>query len=158
IRPGQAPPGFGALLFLPVAEWRRNRQVEVGAMPREITRSDRVSDAIQRLLRQVIPQEIRDPRLEMVSINGVTGTRDLAYAKVYVTFVGMQDEAASLEAAAVLNKAAGFLRSFLARELSMRTVPKLQFIYDKSAIRGQELSFLIDRAIAKDREHHQNDD
>lgn len=127
-------------------------------MPREFTRSDRVSDAIQRLLGQLIPQEIRDPRIGMVNINDVTVTRDMAYAKVYVTFVGMQDEAASLEAAAVLNKAAGFLRSFLARELSMRTVPKLQFIYDKSAIRGQELSFLIDRAIAKDREHHQNDD
>lgn len=127
-------------------------------MPREFTRSDRVSDAIQRLLGQLIPQEIRDPRIGMVNINDVTVTRDMAYAKVYVTFVGMQDEAASLEAAAALNKAAGFLRSFLARELSMRTVPKLQFIYDKSAIRGQELSFLIDRAIAKDREHHQNDD
>lgn len=127
-------------------------------MPREFTRSDRVSDAIQRLLGQLIPQEIRDPRVGMVNINGVTVTRDMAYAKVYVTFVGMQDEQASLDAAAVLNKASGFLRTFLAKELSMRTVPKLQFIYDKSAIRGQELSFLIDRAIAEDREHHQDED
>lgn len=127
-------------------------------MPREFTRSDRVSDAIQRLLGQLIPQEIRDPRVGMVNINAVTVTRDMAYAKVYVTFVGVQEEASSLEAAAVLNKAAGFLRNFLAKELSMRTVPKLQFIYDKSAIRGQELSFLIDRAIAEDREHHQGDD
>lgn len=127
-------------------------------MPREFTRSDRVSDAIQRLLGQLIPAEIRDPRIGMVNINAVTVTRDMAYAKVYVTFVGMQDEQASQEAAAVLNKASGFLRTFLAKELSMRTVPKLQFIYDKSAIRGQELSFLIDRAIAEDREHHQDDD
>ena len=126
-------------------------------MPREFTRSDRVSDAIQRLLGQLIPQEIRDPRIGMVNINAVTVTRDMAYAKVYVTFVGMLDETASQEAAAVLNNASGFLRTFLAKELSMRTVPKLQFIYDKSAIRGQELSFLIDRAIAEDREHHQDD-
>lgn len=126
-------------------------------MPREFTRSDRVSDAIQRLLGQLIPQEIRDPRVGMVNINAVTVTRDMAYAKVYVTFVGSQSEESSQEAAAVLNKASGFLRTFLAKELSMRTVPKLQFIYDKSAIRGQELSFLIDRAIAEDREHHQDD-
>lgn len=127
-------------------------------MPREFTRSDRVSDAIQRLLGQLIPNEIRDPRVGMVNINAVNVSRDMAYAKVYVTFVGEKSEESCLEAAAVLNKASGFLRTFLAKELSMRTVPKLQFIYDKSAIRGQELSFLIDRALAEDREHRHDDE
>jgi ribosome-binding factor A len=127
-------------------------------MPREFTRSDRVSDAIQRLLGTLIPQEIRDPRIGMVNINDVTVTRDMAYAKVYVTFVGAENEAQSLEAAAILNKASGFLRTFLAKELSMRTVPKLQFIYDKTAIRGQELSSLIDKAVAKDRERYQDEE
>lgn len=127
-------------------------------MPREFTRSDRVSDAIQRLLGTLIPQEIRDPRVGMVNINDVTVTRDMAYAKVYITFVGSENEAASIEAAAVLNRASGFLRTFLAKELSMRTVPKLQFIYDKTSIRGQELSSLIDKAIAQDHEHHQDDE
>lgn len=127
-------------------------------MPREFTRSDRVSDAIQRLLAQIIPQEIRDPRIGMVNINAVTVTRDMVYAKVYVTFVGVEDESKSLEGAAILNKASGFLRSFIAKELSMRTVPKLQFIYDKTTIRGQELSSLIDRAIAEDSLHPQDDE
>lgn len=127
-------------------------------MPREFTRSDRVSDAIQRLLAQVIPAEIRDPRLGMVNINEVTVTRDMAFAKVFVTFVGVDDEKQSLESAAILNKASGFLRTFLAKELSMRTVPKLQFIYDKTSVKGQALSSLIDRAIAEDRMHPQDDD
>jgi len=121
-------------------------------MPREFTRSDRVSDAIQRILGQVITQEIRDPRIGLVNINAVTVTRDMAYAKVYVTFVG-SDEAESLAAASVLNKAGGFLRGFIAKELVMRSVPKLQFIYDKTAIRGQEISFLIDRAMKEDSLH-----
>ena len=126
-------------------------------MPREFTRSDRVSDAIQRLLGQVIPQEIRDPRIGMVNINAVTVTRDRAFAKVYVTFVGVDDEKASLDAAAALNKASGFLRTFVAKELTMRTVPKLQFIYDKTSVRGQELSSLIDKAIAQDNLHPKDD-
>lgn len=126
-------------------------------MPREFTRSDRVSDAIQRILGQVIAQEIRDPRIGLVNINAVTVTRDMAYAKVYVTFVGA-DEAESLAAASVLNKASGFLRGFIAKELIMRSVPKLQFIYDKTAIRGQEISFLIDRAIKEDSTHVHDDD
>jgi ribosome-binding factor A len=120
-------------------------------MPREFTRSDRVSDAIQRLLAQLIPQEIRDPRIGMVNINDVTVTRDMAHAKVYVTFVGVDNEEDSQESVAVLNKAAGFLRTFLAKELSMRTVPRLQFIYDKTSVRGQALSSLIDKALADDR-------
>ncbi|MDQ2076315.1 30S ribosome-binding factor RbfA [Marinimicrobium sp. ABcell2] len=123
-------------------------------MPREFTRSDRVSDAIQRLLAKLIPQEIRDPRIGMVNINDVTVTRDMAYAKVYVTFVGNDNHEIGQESAAVLNKAAGFLRSLLAKELNMRTVPRLQFVYDKTSIRGQELSSLIDRAVADDRARH----
>ncbi len=125
-------------------------------MPREFFRSDRVSDAIQRLLGQIIPQEVRDPRVGMVNINQVTVSRDMAYAKVYVTFVG-DDEATSLQAVSILNKASGFLRGFVAKELDMRTVPKLQFFYDKTAIRGQEISSLIDRALAEDKLHPQDD-
>ena len=127
-------------------------------MPREFTRSDRVSDAIQRLLGQVIPNEIRDPRIGLVNINEVTVTRDMAYAKVYVTFVGVDDETESLAAASVLNKASGFLRTFLAKELSMRTVPKLQFIYDKTSVKGQALSSLIDRALKEDSLHQHDDE
>lgn len=124
-------------------------------MPREFFRSDRVSDAIQRLLGQVIPQEIRDPRIGMININQVVVSRDMSYAKVYVTFVG-DDETKSLEGVNILNKASGFLRGFVARDLDMRSVPKLQFFYDKTAIRGQEISSLIDRALAEDKLHPQD--
>ncbi len=127
-------------------------------MPREFTRSDRVSDAIQRLLGKLIPQEVRDPRVGMVNINDVKVTRDMAYAKVYVTFVGVDSDEQGQESAAILNKASGFLRSLLAKELSMRTVPRLQFIYDKTSIRGQQLSSLIDRAVADDKARHGAED
>lgn len=127
-------------------------------MPREFTRSDRVSDAIQRLLAKMIPQEIRDPRIGMVNVNDVTVTRDMSYAKIYVTFVGSESDEEGAEGASILNGASGFLRSLLAKELSMRSVPKLQFIYDKTSIRGQQLSSLIDRAVADDRARHRADE
>lgn len=121
-------------------------------MPREFTRSDRVGDAIARYLANLIQQEVRDPRVGMVNINEVKVTRDMAYAKVYVTLVG-EDEDASRASVSVLNKASGFLRTLLAKELSMRSVPKLQFYYDHTSVRGQELSSLIDRAVAADKTH-----
>ena len=122
-------------------------------MAREFARTDRVADAIQRILSTSIAQEVRDPRVGIVNINDVKVTRDMAYAKVYVTFVGRDSEVGSLAAAEVLNHAAGFLRGIVAKELDIRVTPRLQFIYDKTSVRGQELSSLIDQAIAQDEKH-----
>ena len=126
-------------------------------MAREFFRADRVSDAIQRSLAGFIQHEIRDPRIGMVNINAVDVTRDLAYAKVYVTFVGVDSDKESEQGAAILNKASTFLRTLLSKELNMRTTPKLQFFYDRSAVRGQELSHLIDKAIASNKSQQQED-
>ncbi len=127
-------------------------------MPRDFSRADRVADAVKRLLATLIQQEISDPRVGMVNINDVTVTRDLAIAKIYVTFIGHDDDSSCAEGTAALNKAAGYLRSLLSKEMSLRTTPKLQFFYDKTPIRGQALSSLIDRARAEDEARHENDD
>ena len=126
-------------------------------MPREFARADRVADAIQRYLANMIQQEIRDPRVGMVNLNSVTISRDMAYAKVYITVVG-GDEQEGRTSAEVLNKASGFLRTLLAKELDMRTVPKLNFNYDHTSVRGQELSSLIDRAVAADKAKSADED
>ena len=126
-------------------------------MPREFSRADKVADAVKRLLATLIQQEISDPRVGMVNINDVTVTRDLAIAKVYVTFIGHNDDNQCAEGTAALNKAAGYLRSLLSKEMSLRTTPKLQFFYDKTPIRGQALSSLIDRARAEDEARHDDE-
>lgn len=119
-------------------------------MPREFTRNDRVSDAIQRELAELIRDEVRDPRLKMVNITAVDVNRDLANAKVFVTFVGTDSDDESLQAAKILNGASGFLRSLLAKRMQMRTTPRLHFIYDPSSKHGQDLSALIDAAVKTD--------
>ncbi|MEJ2415688.1 MAG: 30S ribosome-binding factor RbfA [Exilibacterium sp.] len=124
-------------------------------MAREFHRTDRVADAVQRHLAQIVQLEIRDPRVGMVNINGVEVSRDLAYAKVFVTFIDRDTDEECEIGALALNKAAGYLRTLLAKEMSMRTIPRLQFIFDKTAVRGQALSNLIDRAVAEDRAHRE---
>ena len=123
-------------------------------MAREFARTDRIADAIQRILATTIAQEVRDPRVGMVNINDVNVTRDMSYAKVYVTFVGRDSDEDSQAAAAALNHAAGFLRSVVAKELDIRVTPKLQFFYDKTSVKGQTFSSLIDKAIAQDGAAH----
>ena len=127
-------------------------------MPREFNRTDRVADFLQRELAQLIQFEVRDPRVGMASIRDVEVTRDLAHAKVFVTFVGKETEKECEEAAEVLNGAAGFLRTQVAKVTNMRSVPKLRFYYDKSVREGTRLSALIDRAIDSDKKDEQQDE
>jgi len=119
-------------------------------MAREFFRSDRIADAILRSLAVAIRSEIRDPRIGLVNINSVDVTRDLSIAKVYVTLVGVDDEDENKEAAEILNNAASFLRNIIAKELTMRSVPRLSFFYDRTAVQGQMISTLINKAVAED--------
>lgn len=127
-------------------------------MAREFNRSDRVADSVQRSLGKLIPMEIRDPRLGMVNINEVEVSRDLANAKIYVTFIGQDDEKKCEDSVEVLNNASSYLRSLMGKELSMRVIPSLQFFYDRTSVRGQELSRLIDQAVASDKANATGDD
>ena len=134
-------------------------------------RVQRVADQIQRELATLIQMEVNDPRVGMVSVTGVEVSRDIAHAKVFVTVLntltddsqinestlsepGDLDKLEIKENIEALNKAAGFLRSLLAKRLSTRSVPKLRFYYDGSIARGQQLSSLIDSALAADQDSH----
>ncbi|WP_045857850.1 30S ribosome-binding factor RbfA [Teredinibacter purpureus] len=126
-------------------------------MPREFKRSDRVADALQRSLANFIRTEIRDPRVGMVNVNSVSVNRDMANAKVYVTVVGAETDEEAEASVAILNKASGYLRNLIAKDLMLRMTPKLQFFYDFTAVHGQQLSSLIDQAVAEDNAHHSDD-
>jgi ribosome-binding factor A len=118
-------------------------------MPRDFPRTRRVGEQMQRELSALIRQEVKDPRVGMVTVSAVEVTRDLAHAKVFITVLGdAETRDASL---AALNKAAGFLRHELGQRMLTRTVPQLRFVYDESIERGSRLSALIDTAVKSDR-------
>ena len=134
-------------------------------------RAQRVADQIQRELAVLIQLEVNDPRVGMVSITGVDVSNDLSSARVYATVMnslgddadvndetlgepGALDKLEIDENINALNKASGFLRTMLAKRLSLRVVPKLRFYFDGSIERGQRLSNLIDDALEADRQLH----
>lgn len=113
-------------------------------------RAQRVADQIQRELAVLLQREVKDPRLGLVTVSAVEVSSDLQNAKVFVTFLG-KDEADEIKAALeVLSKAAGFLRSQLAKSMTMRSVPSLRFFFDKSISEGSRMSSLIEQAINAD--------
>jgi len=101
-------------------------------------------------LADIIRAQMRDPRVGMVSVNDVRVTRDFAFADVFVSSLHADDAEAQKELVNVLNHAAGFLRSAVARDNTMRTTPKLRFHYDEVAVNGVRMESLIRRAMAAD--------
>ncbi|KTD64714.1 30S ribosome-binding factor RbfA [Legionella spiritensis] len=112
-------------------------------MSNEFKRTDRIAEMLQRKLAQIIPLEIKDPRLpNFVTISGAKVSGDLSYAKIYFTVFDENPQ----ETADILNKAASYLRTALARSIKLRTVPQLHFVYDESIEYGRRLSKLIEEA------------
>lgn len=127
-------------------------------MAKEYSRTQRVGDFLKRELSTKIQFEIRDPRVGMVSVTDVEVSRDMAHAKVFITVLGKETEEDARESIEALNKAAGFLRSQMARMSNARTTPKLRFFFDSSVVRGQHLSNLIKNAVSEDQSRHADDE
>jgi len=119
-------------------------------MAREFARTDRVGQEIQKEIATILMREVKDPRLVMTTVSAVELTRDLAYAKIFVTFFS-NEESEIKSSIEVLNEAAGFIRSLLAKKLRARIMPHLRFVYDSSMSEGVRMSSLVDKAVASDK-------
>jgi ribosome-binding factor A len=116
-------------------------------MPKEFHRSTRVAEQIQRELVELIRRELSDPRAGMVTVTAVEVSRDLAYAKVFVSFLGGTLKPAELIGS--LQQASGYYRHELGQALRLRILPELRFQHDQTQERAAHLEDLIARANAK---------
>lgn len=110
------------------------------------SRARRIGDQIQRELAEIVRNELRDPRVGMITFTGVEVTPDFAHAKVFFTMLG--DDSEREETLRGLRRAAGFMRSLLGRRIKIHNTPELHFEFDESVERGVRLSKLIDDAVA----------
>ncbi len=106
-------------------------------------RIDRISQEVKRELSALLPQ-LKDPRIPpMTSITGVSVSRDLSYANVYVSVLG--DEEQQKNAVAGLESAKHFLRREVAKRVQLRITPELVFHPDDSIAEGARICRLINR-------------
>lgn len=119
-------------------------------MRRGFDRTHRIAALIQEALARMLLQDMNDERFRLVTVTGVTVSRDLSYAKVYVSVLA-DTEKSIKETVKALNNAARPLRYHLAKEIDVRVVPELKFIYDESILHGFHISGLIDSATKKEK-------
>lgn len=118
-------------------------------MAREFSRTRRIAQQLQQELAQVLQRDIKDPRIGFVTVNDVDVSRDLSYAKVFVTFFE-EDEKLVQEKVEALDAAAGYIRSLVAGRMKLRVMPELRFVYDASLVEGMRMSNLVSRVISDD--------
>ena len=126
-------------------------------MSREFKRSDRVAQELKKEVAIILQREVKDPRIGMVTVSDVEVSRDLAYAKIFVTFLFDSDQAAMEHGMAGLEKASPYIRSLVGKVMRLRIVPELRFIYDESLVEGMRMSNLVSNVIRQDEAKHKED-
>jgi ribosome-binding factor A len=118
-------------------------------MPQRNSRHQRIAAQMQRTLAQLVPRTVKDPRVGQLTITAVSLLEDLSSARIWFLPFGTDRDAD--EQLAGLRSAAGFLRGELARQLGLRHAPRLEFLIDTNLEQAQNLTRLINTAVASDR-------
>ena len=114
----------------------------------QFERTDRIASEIMRETEKIIREDVSDPRTDcMFSITHVDVTRDLRYAKVYVSIYEEEKRAPMMKA---LKTAAGFIRHNLGRRVQLRYTPELVFELDDSLKYGAHMFDLLTRLQEKE--------
>ena len=119
-------------------------------MPKEFIRTQRVAQQLQKELAMILQREVRDSRLGMVTISDIEVSRDLAYAKVFVTFlcIGEQTPESCL---AALREHEVQIRMMLGKQIRLRLTPEIRFYYDNTLVEGMRMSNLVTEVINSDK-------
>ena len=112
-------------------------------------RGGRINEEVKREVSNIIQNEIKDPRLTaMVSVTDVKVTRDLRYAKVFVSIFGKNDEEKNNTFVALKN-ASGYIRKEIGQRINLRYNPQIIFELDDSINYGIHIEELIQRVKDK---------
>ncbi len=120
-------------------------------MAKEYSRTQRVAQEMQKEIAIILQREIKDPRVGMSTVSGVEVSRDLAYAKVFVTFLNDNEPKQIEKSISALQDASGFIRSLIGKAMRLRVVPELSFAYDNSLVEGMRMSNLVSQVVQHDR-------
>ena len=109
-------------------------------------RARRLAVRIREIVASTLENQVKDPRLGMVTITDARVTADLRDATLYYTVYG--DEAARADSAAALDSARGVLRSQVGRQTGIKFTPTLAFVLDAVPEQAGRIDELL--AVARD--------
>jgi ribosome-binding factor A len=102
-----------------------------------------VATLVKEALADAVATQLKDPRVGFVTIVGVRVSADCTHAEVRVSVLGGEEDKAN--AMNGLASATGYLRSYLARSLTLRSTPELHFVLDRGLEHAQQIDRLLER-------------
>ncbi|UDG81532.1 30S ribosome-binding factor [Candidatus Profftia lariciata] len=119
-------------------------------MTKNNNRIQRISQEIHKKLAIILQREVQDPRIFMATVSDVEVSYDLAYVKVFITFLHDSDPNVVKVGLQALHAAAGFIRKLIGKAMRLRVIPKLNFFYDNTLSESIRISTLINEIIKND--------
>jgi ribosome-binding factor A len=107
-------------------------------------RQARLGSLIEQIVSELLQRQIKDPRVHgLVSITRVEVSQDISHARIFVSVMGTEEE--RRETMRALDHARGFVRSRLGEELTIRHIPDVQFVLDRSIEEGDRVLALLNQ-------------
>ncbi len=104
-------------------------------------RTLKAAEAIREVVSMAILTDLRDPRVEMVTVTGVDVAPDMRTAKIMVSIMG--DEGKQRLCLRGLQNSAGFLQSKIAKRIDTRYTPRLTFEIDDGVKKSIEVGRIL---------------
>ena len=112
-------------------------------------RGGRINEEVRKEVSDIIRNNIKDPRLTaMVSVTSVSVTKDLRYAKIFVSVFSNYEEEKNNSFLALKNSA-GFVRKELGHRINLRYTPEVLFELDNSIDKGMHIDSLLQKIKEK---------
>lgn len=121
-----------------------------------VKRTDRLNSLLKEVISEVIKRDVRNPHVtDLLTVTRVQISKDLHYAKVYISVIGSeQQKAETLDA---LQSAAGFIAVQSSQKVVMRYFPELTFKLDDSVDKHMRIEELLNE-ISQERQSRKSSD
>lgn len=115
-----------------------------------VQRSERVKEQLKKEIGYIIQNNIKDPRLGMVTVTDAEISADLRNAKIFISVYGSEEE--KKLTMQILNKANGFIRSEIGKRIRMKHVPELLIRFDETIEKSNRIQELLHQIEAEKHE------
>ncbi len=118
-------------------------------------RIDRVRVQLKRELSIILQEDLKDPRIGLITITRIDLTGDLRHARIYFSILG--DEKEKISSIEGIESAAGYIRKLIGERLKLKYVPELSFKLDRSIEYSMHLEKTFER-LKNERKNSEDSD
>ena len=123
---------------------------------KQTRRTRKVGEVIRGRLAEIFLRDLDDPDIRLASVTGIEVSSDFRVAKVWVAFLG--DDEQAKRGTKALKEASGRIRHLLATRAGLRYTPQLQFTLDESAARAMKIETILQEVLPNQENDRDDDD